>query len=524
MTCPYCGAENPPGSVFCFHCGARKDRKQVSWGAWMGVLVLVVIGIAAALLWPGLLSRTVPRISQDLAELAPPDCGVFLLMRSSGDTSLAGIWSRFYPSTLMRETVSMFLPGQGPMEETMTGGLFSLLEPSLQCAVRWPENHVAELYAIAEIHNIEEFPAQMDALNQRLRQIGVDISTVSMGDETAWLWQNDRSLYLVQRQNLLFLASSKEGLHELLNPTASPHLQQSQAYRRAREAYSGSPLFLFVDFIRLPDFPPQLGSLVLASPALENQIALRGECRADLAALLGSADILSALLKTSSASHDPFSSTPSDASFAFSGPGALDQIVRYWSQQGALELPPLDLSWLEGSTEAILLPGQEMLPNLCFAVTLTPSQVETGKRELARIESLAASVEDMTFTREEMEGMRVTVFELGGSQLLYAFSESTFYLAFDPDTMSHLLRVRTTGLPLARVPALAPALAALQDYPWKIFMNEAKLAPPQGSTWPEGTSSTSQQKGQLLLGLRLQTDRVLLEGRLLLSGETSPSP
>lgn len=517
MACINCGAENPSEAVFCFQCGNKlKKGSRVPWGVWAGIIALVVIGISAILLWPHLVPSNPPRLIPDLADLVPSDCGLFLIQRNSSDASLAQTWTQAGVSELLKQAAAL-LPLGGREQAVLVEGFLPQLRPHLQIAARWADDGQMSWFGLTEVKDPDQFPAQMDLLAGSLRRLGMEASSLPLEEGSAWHWQGQSSLFLCLRSGILFLASSEENLSMLLQPSASLRLRDNPAYRKAKTDYLASSIFLYVDFHRLPDFPPQLGTLVLAVPALEEEIQLKGECEVDLNALLGEVgNPLASLLAEAPVNPDSFDSVPPEAVFALSGPGFLGRLADFFIQQGSLEFPPFDFSWLNGDTEIYLAPGKDLLTGLGVRFSVTPSQLQAGTKAMGGIEELAATMEQITLSKEEVEGLTVTSFQLGDSQLLYTFSPTAFYLSFRPEAIEMLLRTRSNGRSLAQQEDIRKALPSLSAYSWKLYAQSNLLDILRTSTVEiEVAPNIGIGEGTLLLGIKLLPGRVLMEGRFL---------
>ncbi|MCX5971064.1 MAG: zinc ribbon domain-containing protein [Coprothermobacterota bacterium] len=517
MACIKCGAENPSGAVFCFQCGnSLKKPSRIPWGAWVGIIALVVIGISALLLWPHLVPPSPPRLIPDLADLVPPDCGFFLIQRNSSDANLAQTWTQAGVSELLQQATAL-LPLGGREQAVLIEGFLPQLRSHLQIAARWADDGQISWFGLTEVVDPDQFPTQMDLLASSLRQLGMEVFSLPLEEGSAWRWQGQSSLFLCLRSGMLFLASSEQNLRSLLQPSAPLRLRDNPDYRKYKTDYPASSIFLYVDFHRLPDFPPQLGTLVLAVPALEEEIQLKVECETDLNALLGGAgNPLTSLLVETMVNPDSFDSVPPEAVFAFSGPGFLGQLADFLIQQGSLEFPPFDFSWLDGETEIYLAPGKDLLTGLGVRFSLTPSQLQAGTKAIEGIEESAAMIELVTLSQKEVEGLTVTSLQLGDSRLLYTFSPDAFYLAFRPETMEMLLRTRSSGLSLAQQEDVRKVLPSLSAYSWKLYAqsNLLDILRPPTVEMPVAPN-TGMGEGILLLGIKLLPDRVVMEGRFL---------
>lgn len=470
MACIKCGAENPSDAVFCFQCGnSLKKHSGVPWGVWAGIIALVVIGISALLLWPRLVPLSPPRLIPDLADLVPSDCGLSLTLRNSSDANLAQTFAQAGISELLQQAAA-FLPLGGREQAVLVEGFLPQLRAHLQIASRWADDGQMSWFGLTEAIDPEQFPMQMDLLADSLRRLGMEVSSLPLEEGSAWHWKGQNSLFLCLRSGMLYFASSEENLRSLLQPSASLRLRDNPAYRKAKTDYPASSIFLYVDFRRLPDFPPQLGILVLAVPALEEEIQLKVECEADMSALLGGVgNPLTSLLAETMVNPGSFDSVPPEAAFALTGPGFLGQLADLLIQQGSLEFPPFDFGWLDGATDISLAPGKDLLTGLGLRFSLTPSQLQAGTQALEGIEELAAVIEQVTLSTEEVEGLTVTSLQLGDSRLLYTFSPDAFYLAFRPETMEMLLRTRSSGFSLAQQEDIRKVLPSLSAYSWKLY-------------------------------------------------------
>ncbi len=525
LTCKKCGAENPNDAVFCFQCGnSFKNHSRVPWGVWAGIIALVVIGISALLLWPHLVPPSPPRLIPDLAVLVPSDCGLSLTLRNSSDANLAQTWRQAGVSDLLQQAAD-FLPLGGREQGVLKEVFLPLLRSHLQIAAQWADDGKMTWFGLAEVIDPDQFPAQMDLLADSLGQLGTEVSSLSLEEGSGWRWQGQSSLFLCLRSGMLFLASSEENLRSLLQPSAPLRLRDNPDYRKAKTDYPASSIFLYADFQRLPDFPPQLGTLVLAVPALEGEIQLKGECEADLTALLGGVgNPLTSLLTEAAANSASFQSVPPEAAFALSGPGFFGELADFLIQQGSLEFPPFDFSWLEGETEISLTPGNDLLTGLGVRFSLTPSQHQAGVRAIGGIVELAAMIEQVALQEEEVEGLTVTSLQLGDSQLLYTFSPDAFYLAFRSETMEMLLRARSSGVSLAQREDIRIVLPSLSAYSWKLYAQSNLLNILRAQTGAIAAApSAGTVDGTLLLGIKLLPDRVLVEGRFLTTA-TANSP
>ncbi len=458
MYCSRCGTENEESSSFCKSCGAPlaspapSPSKRNLLGLWIGVAALVVaIGVGLYFLWP-LIFNTQSGLDQalDLARHAPHDSSFFLSLRSSQEKNLAESWEKIQDNPIVAEALEKF-----PTEE-LNQNLFSYLKPNLQMS-GFIENH--DMVFMAMVEALEPAKAQtgLQELEQQAREAGKPFTAREIGGIRVLGREQPDPLYYAMPANVLYLSSSENGLLTLMHRAPGSVLADDLQFKSAVEQLPGeTPIFLYLNFAELPDFPKEFESLALSAYEKDGRYSFRLVLSADLAGLLNQLkvaelqaykSVLQEILTLAPRTDTPFLSAPAETGLALSTSrwlGSFLQALLENESAGTMMLPQFDLSWLNGDIEVFLASsgGTAAVPPLGLSVKLDPgqrSQVEALLSEIGG--NFLQPGGDLGPIVEEVEGYAIKSIETPQGSVLYVLGENHLFIALDRATIISLIQI-----------------------------------------------------------------------------------
>ena len=542
MNCLKCGAENLDDASSCHQCGATiipsapAKTKNFSWLiALATVAVIIGIGLAIYFLWPTFVpggNTNAPSLPQEnlaLDQIAPANTAVFLSIRS-GDLSLAQGLATLAENPTLANQLSVFSNSGSDVFAEMQANLLPYLKANLQIAVPYSQGSV-QFLAQVEVTDPSQAQLGLDRMEKNLQQKGIAVEALQITGQPAKAWGQEQPLLSVLRGNLLYLASDEQAMAGLLRGIPSNPLAGDTEYLKAKAEAANAMFFLYLDFAKIPDFPPQLKNLSLFAEGKGTEIHFKANLKADLEMLLNQfavgqakpfAQVFLTLLKTPLNQTLPFAQVPQDAGFALQSYGWLGSLVdQLLKEEGSSPLP-FDLSWLDGTINLFLGEGKASsgpIPPIGLAVELTPELRVKAVSAATMLEQMANQLagSENPPQIEKIDGIDVTALPIPGQgEVFFGLSDTGFYAAASRMAMEQMIELsQGNGQNLGSLPAIKAAMQKIGKYHLCLYL-DAKALAGLLSTFPLSDFTNSPlpalDEGKMILGLELRTDGLRIEG------------
>jgi len=542
MNCLKCGAENKDDASSCHQCGATiipsvpTKTKNFSWLIALATVVVIIgIGLAIYFLWPTFVpggNTNAPSLPQEnlaLDQIAPADTAVFFSIRS-GDLSLAQGLATLAENPTLANQLSGFSNSGSDVLAEMQADLLPYLKANLQIAVPYSQGSV-QFLAQVEVTDPSQAQLGLDRMEKNLQQKGIAVEALQITGQPAKAWGQEQPLLSVLRGNLLYLASDEQAMAGLLRGIPSNPLAGDTEYLKAKAEAANAMFFLYLDFAKIPDFPPQLKNLSLFAEGKGTEIHFKANLKADLEMLLNQfavgqakpfAQVFLTLLKTPLNQTLPFAQVPQDAGFALQSYGWLGSLVDQLLKEEGSSPFPFDLSWLDGTINLFLGEGKasgEPIPPIGLAVELTPELRVKAVSAATMLEQMANQLagSENPPQIEKIGGIDVTALPIPGQgEVFFGLSDTGFYAAASRTAMEQMIELsQGNGQNLGSLPAIKAAMQKIGKYHLCLYL-DAKALAGLLSTFPLSDFTSSPLpvlgEGKMILGLELRTDGLRIEG------------
>ncbi|MEI6529978.1 MAG: zinc-ribbon domain-containing protein [bacterium] len=542
MNCLKCGAENKDDASSCQQCGATiipsapVKTKNFSWLiALATVAVIIGIGLAIYFLWPTFVpggNTNAPSLPQEnlaLDQIAPANTAVFLSIRS-GDLSLAQGLATLAENPTLANQLSGFSNSGSDVLAEIQENLLPYLKANLQIAVPYSQGSV-QFLAQVEVTDPSQAQLGLDRMEKNLQQKGIAVEALQITGQPAKAWGQEQPLLSVLRGNLLYLASDEQAMAGLLRGIPSNPLAGDTEYLKAKAEAANAMFFLYLDFAKIPDFPPQLKNLSLFAEGKGTEIHFKANLKADLEMLLNQfavgqakpfAQVFLTLLKTPLNQTLPFAQVPQDAGFALQSYGWLGSLVDQLLKEEGSSPFPFDLSWLDGTINLFLGEGKASggpIPPIGLAVELTPELRVKAVSAATMLEQMANQLagSENPPQIEKIGGIDVTALSIPGQgEVFFGLSDTGFYAAASRTAMEQMIKLsQGNGQNLGSLPAIKAAMQKIGKYHLCLYL-DAKALAGLLSAFPLSDFTNSPLpalgEGKMILGLELRTDGLRIEG------------
>ncbi len=542
MNCLKCGAENPDDATSCRQCGATiipsapVKTKSFSWLiALATVAVIIGIGLAIYFLWPTFVpggntkAPSLPQENLALDQIAPADSAIFLSIRS-GDLSLAQGLATLEENPVVTDQLSGFPSFGDDVFTEMQADLLPYLKANLQIAMPFRQGSV-QFLAQVEVTDPSQAQLGLDRMEKNLQQRGIDVETLQIAGQPAKAWGREQPLLSALKGNILYLASDEQSMAGLLRGIPSDPLATNSDYLKAKAEAANAMFFLYLDFAKMPDFPPQLKNLSLFAEGNGTEIHFKANLKADLEMLLDEfavgqakpfAQVFLTLLRTPLNQTVPFLQVPQDAGFALQSYGWLGSLVdQLLKEEGSSPLP-FDISWLDGTMNLFLGEGEAsdgLIPPIGLAVELTPELRIKAVSAATMLEQMANQLagSENPPQVEKIGGIDINVFPIPGQgEVFFGLSNTSFYAASSRTAMEQMVELsQGTGQNLGSVPGIKAAMQKIGKYNLCLYL-DAKALAGLLNTFPLSDIASAPLpplgEGKMILGLELRTDGLRIEG------------